>query len=135
MYYWSFQLKALHNWVDPQSTVSWRVIEADKVKPNRLQDILFTGTRKKCDNCKLGPVVANSIKIWKMIERRIGGPFKFCNSTPLWHNLNFVCGNRPFVQPSCSSLGVNTCGDIQVHLNKLECREKGSFFLVSYFKK
>ncbi len=47
--------------VDPQSTVSWRVIEADKVKPNRLQDILFTGTGKKGDNYKFGPVVANSI--------------------------------------------------------------------------
>ncbi len=113
LYYWSFQLKALHNWVDPQSTVSWRVIEVDKVKPNRLQDILFTDTGKKGDNCKFGPVVANSIKIWKTIERRIGGPFKFCNSTPLWHNLNFLCGNRPFVQPSWSSLGVNTCGDNQ----------------------
>ncbi len=88
------------------------MIEADKVKPNRLQDILFTGTGKKGDNYKFGPVVANSIKIWKTVERRIGGPFKFCNSTPLWHNLNFVCGNRPFVQPSWSSLGVNTCGDI-----------------------
>ncbi len=115
LYYWSFQLKALHNWVDPQSTVSWRVIEADKVKPNRLQDILFTGTGKKGDNYKFGPVVANSIKIWKTVERRIGGPFKFCNSTPLWHNFNFVCGNRPFVQPSLSSLGVNTCGDIYVN--------------------
>ncbi len=79
-----------------------RVIEADKVKPNRLQDILFTGTGKKGDNYKFGPVVANSIKIWKTVERRIGGPFKFCNSTPLWHNFNFVCGNRPFVQPSWS---------------------------------
>ncbi len=86
LYYWSFQLKALHNWVDPQSTMSWRVIEADKVKPNRLQDILFTGTGKKGDNYKFGPVVANSIKIWKTVERRIGGPFKCCNSTPLWHN-------------------------------------------------
>ncbi len=56
--------------------------------------------------------MANSIKIWKTVERRIGGPFKFWNSTPLWHNFNFVCGNRPFVQPSWSSLGVNTCGDI-----------------------
>ncbi len=112
LYYWSFQLKALHNWVDPQSTVSWRVIEADKVKPNRLQDILFTGTGKKGDNYKFGPVVANSIKIWKTVEHRISGHFKFCNSTPLWHNFNFVCGNRPFVQPSWSSLGVNTCGDI-----------------------
>ncbi len=56
--------------------------------------------------------MANSIKIWKTVERRIGGPFKFCNSTPLCHNFNFVCGNRPFVQPSWSSLGVNTCSDI-----------------------
>ncbi len=110
-YYWSFQLKALHNWVDPQSTVSWRVIEPDKIKPNRLQDILFTGTGKKGDNYNFGPVAANSIKIWKTVECRIGGPFKFCNSTPLWHNFNFVCGNRPFVQPSWSSIGVNTCGD------------------------
>ncbi len=61
LYYWSFQLKALHNWVDPQSTVSWRVIEADKVKPNRLQDILFTGTGKKVDNYKFGPVVAYGV--------------------------------------------------------------------------
>ncbi len=67
------------------------MIEADKVKPNRLQYILFTGTGKKGDNYKFGPVVANSIKIWKTVERRIGGPFKFCNSTPLWHNFNFVC--------------------------------------------
>ncbi len=56
--------------------------------------------------------MANSIKIWKTVERQVGGPFKFCNSTPLWHNINFVCGNRPFVQPSWSSLGVNTCSDI-----------------------
>ncbi len=47
---------------------SWRVIEADKVKPNRLQDILFTGTGKKGDNYKFGPVVANSIKIWKTVR-------------------------------------------------------------------
>ncbi len=133
LYYWSFQLKALHNWVDPQSTVSWRVIEADKVKPNRLQDILFTGTGKKGDNYKFGPVVANSIKIWKTVERRIGGPFKFCNSTPLWHNFNFLCGNRPFVQPSWSSLGANTCGDIydnqglcSFHMNSHICNTTSS---------
>ncbi len=77
--------------------------------------IFFTGTGKKGDNYKFGPVLANSIKIWKTVERQIGGPFKFCNSTPLWHNFNFVCGNRPFVQPSWSSLGVNTCGDMYIY--------------------
>ncbi len=112
LYYWSFQLKAFHDWVDPQSTVSWRVVEADGVEPSRLQDILFAGTGKKGEDCGFGPVVADSIGVWRAVERRIGGPFKFCNSTPLWHNFNFVCGNRPFVQPSWSSLGVNTCGDM-----------------------
>ncbi len=48
LYYWSFQ--SLHNWVDPQSTVSWGVIEADKVKPNRLQDILQPQIRKSWDS-------------------------------------------------------------------------------------
>ncbi len=35
----------------------WRVIEADKVKPNRLQDILFTGTGKK-------GIVINLVRLW-----------------------------------------------------------------------
>ncbi len=43
--------------------------EADKVKPNRLQ-IFYYWTGKKGDNYKFGPVVANSIKIWKTVERR-----------------------------------------------------------------
>ncbi len=30
------------------------------------------------DNYKFGLVVANSIKIWKTVERQIGGPLKFC---------------------------------------------------------
>ncbi len=63
LYYWSFQFKALHNWVDPQPTVSWRVIEADKEKKG---------------------IIINLVRLWltllkseKTVERRIGGPFKF----------------------------------------------------------
>ncbi len=62
-------------------------------------------------------IIINSVRLWLTLlksgkRKRKRGPFKFCNSTPLWHNYNFVCGNRPFVHPSWSSLGVNTCGDI-----------------------
>ncbi len=42
----------------------------------------------------------------------MGGPFEFCGSAPLWRGFDFVCGSRPFVQPSWSSLGVNACGDV-----------------------
>ncbi len=58
LYYWSFQLKALHNWVDPQSTVSWRVIEADKVKPNRLQCYFIYWHRKKKG------IIINLVRLW-----------------------------------------------------------------------
>ncbi len=54
------------------------------LKLTRLNQIDFKifyllAQEKKGDNCKFGPVVANSIKIWKMVEHRIGGPFKYCN--------------------------------------------------------
>ena len=136
LYYLSFQFKALHIWVDPQSKASWRVIEADKVKPHRLQDILFAGTGNKNNKYKFGPVVANSIRIWKRVEHLMGGPFKFCNNTPLWHNLKVLCGNCPFVQPSWSTLGINTCGDLydnQGLCSLQELRNKFCLPASSYF--
>lgn len=54
----------------------------------------------------------NSIQVWKKAERWMGGPFKFCQNMPLWHNPGLLCGSKPFIQPSWSSLGVNTLGDI-----------------------
>ncbi len=66
-------------------------------------------------------IIINLVRLWLTLlksGKRLSGPFKFCNSTPLWHNFNFVCGNRPFVQPSWSSLGVNTCGDIYSGMRK-----------------
>ncbi len=98
LYYWSFQLKALHNWVDPQSTVSWRVIEADKVKQIDFKIFYLLAQEKK-------GIIINLVRLWLTLLKS-GKRLKFCNSTPLWHNFNFVCGNRPFVQPSWSSLGV-----------------------------
>ncbi len=56
LYYWSFQLKTLHNWGDPQSTVSWRDIEADKVKPNRLY-LLAQAQEKK-------GIIINLVRLW-----------------------------------------------------------------------
>ena len=50
--------------------------------------------------------------MWKKAELWMGTPSKFCQNTPLWHNLRLLCGNKPFHQPSWSSLGVNTLGDI-----------------------
>ncbi len=58
---WSFQLGALRGWVGPQSAVSWRMIEADRVGPGGLRDVLFAGAGEEGDNCGFGPVVAGSV--------------------------------------------------------------------------
>ncbi len=57
LYYWSFQLKALHNWVDPQSTVSWRVIEADKVKQIDSKIFYLLAQEKK-------GITTNLVRLW-----------------------------------------------------------------------
>ncbi len=59
-----------------------KVIEAARLNQIDFKIFYLLAQEKKGDNHKFGPVVANSIKIWKTVERRIGGPFKFCNSTP-----------------------------------------------------
>ncbi len=51
------------------------MIEADKVKPNRLKIFYLLAQEKKGDNYKFGPVVATLSKSGKTVERRIGGPF------------------------------------------------------------
>ncbi len=50
-------LRALHNWVDPQSTVSWRVIEADKVKPIDFKIFYLLAQEKK-------GIIINLVRLW-----------------------------------------------------------------------
>ncbi len=62
LYYWSFQLKALHNWVDPQSTVSWRVIEADKVNQIDFKIFYLLAQEKK-------GIIINLVRLWLTLSK------------------------------------------------------------------
>ncbi len=115
LYYWSLQIRALSTlWVDPQSTTAWKMIESAKVLLHRLQDIMFSSVTNKTIKNNFGPITAISIQVWKKVEHWMDSPFKFCQNTPLWHNLGLLCRSKPFIQPSWSSLGVNTLGDIYI---------------------
>ncbi len=93
------------------------MIEADKVKPNRLQDILFTGTgKKKGDNYKFGPVVANYIKIWKTVvfERRIGGHLPNSVTVHLYGTIE-LCMWKSSICPTLLVLfRCEPCGEVYV---------------------
>lgn len=110
LYYWAFQIKA-HTWANPEAINAWKMIETAKVAPHRLQDFLFTNICTKA-LYQFVPIIANSVQVWRRAERWMGSPIKFCKNTPLWLNINFLCGNPPFFQPSWSSLGINMFCDI-----------------------
>ncbi len=57
LYYWSFQLKALHNWVDPQSTVSWRVIELTRLNQIDFKIFYLLAQEKK-------GIIINLVRLW-----------------------------------------------------------------------
>ena len=42
-YYYAFQIRPLHVWRDRESEVPWQALEAARVKPHRLEDLLYTG--------------------------------------------------------------------------------------------
>ncbi len=64
LYCWSFRLGALRGWVDPRSTVSWRVIEADGVGPGRLWDVLFAAN--------IIGIIVDLVRLWPALLRSGG---------------------------------------------------------------
>lgn len=112
IYYLAFQLQALRNWIDADSKVPWRSIEAGLVSPIRLQDLLFSGVGRRNSVHRFGCIINNALKVWKAAERLLGDPIRFCSSTPLWNNFNLMSGNKPFRNQSWSSRGIHVIGDL-----------------------
>lgn len=42
-YYYAFQIRSLQVWRDKETKVPWRAVEAARVNPHRLEDLLYTG--------------------------------------------------------------------------------------------
>ncbi|XDV17743.1 hypothetical protein PO909_023562, partial [Leuciscus waleckii] len=98
-------------WLQVDSQIAWRDVEASAVLPHRLQDILFTGLSKK--DLRFGnTIVYNSLKIWHEVCKFMGSSSKFTSESTIWHNHNLQSDNRPFVFKPWSDQGVHTLGDI-----------------------
>lgn len=88
VYHQSFQLRPVMAWLDGRSCVSWKSLENNIVHPRRLEDILFSGIKDKYCMLHCGPIIANTIKNFRIVERDLKGNLKWHNDVPLWHNMN-----------------------------------------------
>lgn len=112
-YFWAFQIRAMRIWIDAQSRVPWRDIEASLVHPSRLQDLPFMGAASRKFRQKLGPIISCTLLAWQSAGQRMGYSKKYISlQSPLWHNPQLLTDMKPFSCSSWSSKGVYTFADI-----------------------
>uniref|UniRef100_A0A9J7ZM10 Reverse transcriptase n=1 Tax=Cyprinus carpio carpio TaxID=630221 RepID=A0A9J7ZM10_CYPCA len=111
LYNLAFQIRGIRIWVNSDSPVPWRVLEANIIHPVRLQDLPFSGISKSLKKT-YGPIIEYLLDAWKKVEKIMGGPFLYTKTTPLWHNNRLCTGNKPFVFKTWSDAGVHTLNDI-----------------------
>lgn len=111
LYFLAFQIRSIHVWMDPESKIPWRPIEARLTCPNHLTDIPFIQTGRK-STLRYGIIISSTLKAWRDAEKTLGGPFKLTLSSPLWNNPCLMSGKQPFTSPIWSSKGIHIVDDI-----------------------
>lgn len=99
-------------WLDGRSCVSWKSLENNLVHPRRLEDIWFSGIKDKYYMLHCGPIIANTIKHFRIVERDLRGNLNCHKDVPLWHNMNVQIGNKPLDFKPWSLKGINVVGDL-----------------------
>ena len=137
LYHQSFQLRAIRTWLTGGDDVAWREVEETIVAPIKLEEIVYSGISAKQCRLRFGPIVSYSVDNFKLVEKSLGGNWKWHVNTPLWGNPNIRRGGRPFESAGWAERGVQYLGDVfdPGGLSKFEdlCRmyelPKTSFFL------
>lgn len=68
LYFWSFVLRPLLSWFNPDSSVSWRMLESNAVQSWTLQDVLFSNSSKKQCQLRFGPLISYLVLLWRQVE-------------------------------------------------------------------
>lgn len=68
-HYWSFQIRTLSTWVNPEASISWKMIESAKAHHIGYKDLLFSKIHAKIlnNNSIFGPIIANFIQEFETV--------------------------------------------------------------------
>ncbi len=97
-------------WLNPLSRVLWREIEMSLADKYRLQDILFSGLNNKQRMQAFGPIIANTIVNFKLMEKCIQHSH---NNVYIYiyiyvYNNDICSGGAQFFQPDLMKVRINS---------------------------
>ncbi|KAA0701362.1 hypothetical protein E1301_Tti024286 [Triplophysa tibetana] len=61
---------------------------------------------------RFGPIIRQSIKIWKAAEKTMGASAKYCKPTPIWHNTNLCMAKKILIFKPWTESGIFNLKDI-----------------------
>lgn len=112
LYYYSFVLRALSVWLNPDAKTSWRPVEECIIAPHRLQDFIYSNISLKQCKMRYGPIISNLLSVWRDVEKITKVSTKWHKNSPIFHNYKLLTASKPFSFPTWQQKGINTLGDI-----------------------
>ena len=111
-YFWSFVLRPLTDWLNPNSDPCWKPIEKNLASSHRLEDLIYSTVPLKRAKLRLGPIMSFLLSTWIIAEKESKSTCKWHRNSPLFHNYSLLTGGVPFSSPDWSSRGIHVLADV-----------------------
>uniref|UniRef100_A0A3Q3AUI9 Reverse transcriptase domain-containing protein n=1 Tax=Kryptolebias marmoratus TaxID=37003 RepID=A0A3Q3AUI9_KRYMA len=112
MYFWSFMLRPLLVWLNPEVSVSWKPIEENISKPYRLEDLIYSKIPPNEAKSQLGPIISSLLRTCHSVLNLTNTNLKWHKHSPIFNNFSILIGNKPFSFPRWRDKGVNVLQDL-----------------------
>ena len=122
-YSWSFVLRPLAVWLNPNSQVSWLPIEEKLTSPYSLHNLIHSNISHKLVKRDFGPIISYLFTMWLKVQQFAKIHSKIFRQSPIFHNFSLLIDGKPISFPQWSDKGVNTLQDIIGIQGLLEFRE------------
>jgi len=111
-YSWSFVLRSLAIWRNPEILVSWRPIEERLTYPYCLSSLVFSNIPLSTVKRNFGPIISYFFTVWHKVHRLAKIPNTFVAQSPIFNNHLLLIEKKPIVFPQWSNRGVCVLNDI-----------------------
>ena len=111
-YSWSFVLRSLATWLNPEILVSWRPIEEHLTHPYCLSGLVYSNIPQSTVKCDFGPIISHLLTVWHKVHRFVKIPNTFFAQSPIFNNHSLLIDKKPILFPQWSDRGVCVFKDI-----------------------
>lgn len=95
------------------------MLEQKLAHPLRLQDVAFSGVKRKKCYSQFGQIVSYTIQTMVNLEKYVGFKSNWHKHFPIWHNTSLLIGDEPFISQLCEH-GIRTLGDVSGQNSELQ---------------